>query len=88
MVCKNLTYDGERIQQVGLKQQGETSDRASSAATPAEINQAIRQGHRYFFTNDAGMKVEVDQFGDNFIRTKPDGIVKGNLRHLRDCRFS
>lgn len=86
IVCKKLTSDEKRIERVGLIKPGELSSTATSSATPAQINELIGKGYKYFFTNDAGMKVEVDRFEDDFIRTKPDGILRGNLRHLRNCR--
>ena len=86
VVCKILSSDGERIQTVGLTDDTLT-DIATSSATPKEINQKIGNGDRCFFTNEAGTQVEVEQFGDNFIRTKADGTVRNNLRHLRDCNF-
>ena len=86
IVCKKLTSDEGRIEIVGLIEQGESPDKASMSATPKQINTMIDNGHRCFSTNDAGIKVEVDQFEDDFIRTKPDGVIRGNLRHLRNCR--
>ncbi len=81
-----MTPDQERIEIVGLIENGESPDKASMSATPKQINIMIGNGHRCFITNDVGVKVEVDQFDDNFIRTKPDGVIQGNLRHLRNCR--
>ncbi|HZS74060.1 MAG TPA: DUF3892 domain-containing protein [Candidatus Nitrosotalea sp.] len=86
IVCKTLTSDQSRIERVGLIESGGSANTASSSATPAQINESISKGHKYFFTNDAGMRVEVDRFENDFIRTKPDGILRGNLRHLRNCR--
>lgn len=89
IVCKTLTSDGSHIAKVGLIKPGESPSKATSSATPKEINDMISSGSdKCFVTNEAGKEVEVDTFGDDFIRTKPDGEIRNNLRHLRDCNFS
>ena len=85
IVCKVL--NGNHIQTVGLTDNA-SSDRATTSGTPKQINDMIGKGDKCFVTNEAGKEVEVDQFGDDFIRTKPDGTIHNNLRHLRDCKFS
>lgn len=87
IVCKILSSDENHIQKAGLTDDT-SSDRATSSATPKDINDMIGNGDQCFFTNEAGKEVEVEQFGDDFIRTKADGTVRNNLRHLRDCKFS
>ena len=86
IVCKVLNTDENHIEKVGLTDD-QSNDKANSSATPKAINNMITKGDKCFVTNEAGKEVEVDQFGDDFIRTKPDGVIKNNLRHLRDCSF-
>jgi len=86
IVCKLLSNDGSRIEKVGITDDP-SKDTANDSATPQKINDLIGKGNPCFVTNEAGKQVEVDQFGDNFIRTKPDGEIRNNLRHLRDCNF-
>ncbi len=87
IVCKLLSSDNNHIQTVGITDDP-SKDRATDSATPRKINELIGNGHRCFVTNEAEKQVEVDQFGDNFIRTKADGEIRNNLRHLRDCKFT
>ena len=87
IVCKVLSRNGDHIEKVGLTDD-QSSDKATSSATPKAINNIIAQGDRCFVTNEAGKETEVEQFGDDFIRTKADGTIRNNLRHLRDCNFS
>jgi len=88
IVCKKLSTDESHIEKVGLIKSGESPSSATSSATPKEINDMIGNGHTCFITNEAGAEAEVDKFDGNFIRTKPDGIIRNNLRHLRNCNFS
>ena len=37
-------------------------------------------GDKCFFTDELGASAEVDQLGDDFIRTKPDGKIHNNIR--------
>ena len=85
IVCKELKQNGS-INRVGLAPPGENASKV--AKTPDQVNQMIGQGDKCFFTDEKGDVAEVDQLGDDFIRTKPDGIVHNNLGHLRDCSFS
>lgn len=85
IVCKELTSDGQRINRVGLAKPPKTN--AEFAATPKEINSMIDNGDTCFFTDEDGARVDVSQFGDDFIRTDPDGKFENNLRHIRDCSF-
>ena len=87
IVCRVLSDDGGHIQKVGITDDM-SSDAASYSATPKAINNMIDKGDKCFVTNEAGVEVEVDQFGDDFIRTKPDGKIENNLRHLRKCEFT
>ena len=86
IVCKLLSSDNSHIQTVGITDNS-SSDKATDSATPKKINELIGNGHKCFVTNEDRKQVEVDQFGDDFIRTKADGTIKNNLRHLRDCNF-
>ncbi|MEM3008181.1 MAG: DUF3892 domain-containing protein [Candidatus Nitrosotenuis sp.] len=87
IVCKRLTTNGERIDHVGLVEEGKPTSHAQYKKTPKELNQLIRSGHRCFFVNEKGNRVGVTELGDNFIKTEPDGIKHNNLRELRDCNF-
>lgn len=86
IVCKNLSSDESHIVKVGLIKPNGDPKKADFSKTPKEVNQMIENGDRCFFTLVEGKETEVDQFGDDFIRTKADGTVKNNLRNLRDCR--
>ena len=85
IVCKNLSDNESRIIRIGLIKPGGNPSKADFSATPKEVNNMIESGNRCFFTMEGGKEAEVDQFGDDFIRTKADGTVKNNLRHLRNC---
>jgi len=85
IVCKNLSDDESRILRVGLIKPGGNPKKADFSATPKKVNDMIGNGDRCFFTIEGGKETEVEQFGDDFIRTKADGTVKNNLRHLRNC---
>ncbi len=86
IVCKVLATGDDHIEKVGITDE-QSGDKATDSATPKKINELIGNGHKCFVTNEAGKQVEVDQFGDDFIRTKADGEIRNNLRHLRDCNF-
>lgn len=85
IVCKNLKDNGS-INKVGLANPG--NKYAKFAKTPKEVNDMIDEGTKCFFTDEKGDVAEVEQLGDDFIRTKPDGKTHNNLSHLRDCSFS
>lgn len=85
IVCKELTTNGQRINRVGLAQPPKTN--AEFAATSKDVNDMIGNGDICFFTDEEGARVEVSQFGDDFIRTDPDGKFENNLRHIRSCKF-
>ena len=85
IVCRNLSDSESRIVKLGLIKPGGDPKKADFPATPKEVNTLIEKGDRCFFTMENGKEVEVEQFGDDFIRTKADGTVKNNLRHLRKC---
>ena len=87
IVCKNLSSNNSRIEKVGLVNEGQPTNRATKIITPNEANGLLEQGDKCFFVNEDGDKVYVSTFGDNFIKTNPDGIKHNNLRELRDCRI-
>lgn len=82
-----MTSDGERIDHVGLVEEGQPTTSAKYKETPKELNQLISSGNKCFFVNEKGDRVEVAELGDKFIKTNPDGIKHNNLRELRDCNF-
>ena len=86
IVCKVLSEDGNYIQKIGLTSDT-SNNRATSTATPKQINQKISNGDQCFFTNENKKEVEVIECGDSFIKTKADRTLINNLRHLRDCKF-
>jgi len=88
IVCKNISSDETHIEKVGLIKPNGDPKQADFIRTPKEVNQMIKDGDKCFFTLESGKDAEVEQFGDDFIRTKADGTLKNNLRHLRDCRSS
>ena len=85
IVCKNLSSDESHIVKVGLIEPNGDPKTADFSKTPKEVNQMIENGNRCFFTLENGREAEVEQFGDDFIKTKADGILKNNLRNLRNC---
>ena len=87
IVCKVLSMDGHRIEQVGLTD-SMFNHIVNSTATPETINEMIENGERVFVVNESGDEVEVIQFCDDFIKTKPEGIIQNNLFHLKDCNFN
>ena len=87
IVCRLISNDQSHIEEVGLTDDM-SKDTANFRKTPSQINDMIANGAQCFVTDEAGKEVEVVQFGDNFITTKPDGIIKNNLLHLRKCNFT
>ena len=85
IVCKKLTEDKSKIVVVGLTTPKESF--AKWSATPKEVNEMIKNGDTYFFTDEKGVTAEVEEVGDDFIRTKPDGKIH-NILKIRDCKFS
>ena len=85
IVCKNLNSEKTHILKVGLIKPNGDPEKADFSKTPKEVNQMIEDGNRCFFTLESGKDVEVEQFGDDFIRTKADGTLKNNLGYLRNC---
>jgi len=85
VVCKKLTEDKSKIAVVGLATPDEVF--AKWSATPKEVNEMIKNGDVYFFTDEKGVTAEVDEVGDDFIRTKPDRKIHSSL-NIRDCKFS
>lgn len=86
IVCKNLSPDESHIEKVGMIRPHGDSNKADLFRTPKEVNKMIENGDRCFFTLEGGKEAEVEQFGDDFIKTKADGTLKNNLRNLRTCR--
>ena len=60
---------------------------ATISATPKEVNEMIDNGDTFYFKDEKGNKAKVDEVGNDFIRTKPDGKIHNNPS-IRDCRFS
>lgn len=87
IVCSKLTPQ-KTIEHVGLVEYGQPTKPAKFKRTPKQINTMIGNGDQCFVTNEGGKEVEVDQFGDDFIKTNPDVTIKNNLSYLRECTFS
>ena len=85
IVCKRLVKDESKIDVVGLATPKEIF--ATITATPKEINEMIVDGGTFYFKDDKGNKSKVDEVGNDFIRTKPDGKIYNN-QSIRDCKFS
>ena len=84
IVYKRLTKDESKIDVVGLATPKEIF--ATITATPKEVNEMI-DGGTFFFRDEKGNKTQVDEIGNDFIRTKPDGKIYNNPS-IRDCKFS
>ncbi len=87
IVCKVLGIDGYHIEKIGLTDHM-FSHIVNFTVTPETINEMIENGEKVFVVNEYGDEVEVIQFCDDFIKTKPEGIIQNNLFHLKDCNFS
>ncbi len=85
IVCKRLTKDESNIDVVGLATPKEIF--ATISATPKEVNEMIEDGDTFFFKDEKGNNAKVEEVGNDFIRTKPDGKIHNNPS-IRDCRFS
>ena len=85
IVCKKLTKDQSKIDVVGLATRKEIF--ATLSATPKEVNEMIDSGDTFFFKDEKGNTAQVDEVGNDFIRTKPDGKIHKN-QSIRDCEFS
>jgi len=88
IVCIELTSDNNRINRVGLVERGQSTSRATSSATPQQLNDLLSNSNRCFVTDEAGKEAQIHALGDNYIRSDPDAILDNNLRHLRRCNFS
>lgn len=85
IVCKRLTKDESMIDVVGLATPNEIF--ATISATPKEVNEMIDDGDTFYFKDEKGNRSQVDEVGNNFIRTKPDRKIHNN-QSIRDCEFS
>lgn len=85
IVCTTRKEDNS-IDKLGYIQESGDKDKANAVVSKTDINNAIRQGHTFFFTNEDGQKVEVLAVEDKYVRTSPDGTKRNNLLHLRFCR--
>ena len=85
IVCKRLIKDESKIDVVGLATPKEVF--ATITATPKEVNEMIDDGGIFNFKDEKGITFQVDQVGNDFIRTKPDGKIHNNPS-IRDCKFS
>jgi len=79
--------ENNSIDKLGYIQEGGDKNQAQDIVDKEKINQLIREGNSFFFTNEAGQKVEVLAVEDEYVKTSPDGTKKNNLLHLRFCRL-
>ncbi|MCA9478484.1 MAG: DUF3892 domain-containing protein [Nanoarchaeota archaeon] len=75
------------IDKLGYVFAGSPTDSTTAIEDKEKINEKIRAGHSFFFTNADGKMVDVVAVEDDHVRTKPDGTEKNNLLHLRICRI-
>ena len=85
IVCTVFNENGT-IDKLGYIEEGGNKDQAKDIANKERINQLIKEGSSFFFTDEDGQEVGVISVEDDHVRTKPDGTKKNNLLHLRKCR--
>ena len=66
---------------------GTNPNKADRRWTVAEVRERIEAGDRFYTEDDAGAQVEVELYGDEWIRTDPDDETDNNLDSLRACNF-
>jgi hypothetical protein len=86
IICTTRKEDNS-IDKIGYISEGGDKDRAQNITDKEKINELIRKGDSFFFTDESGKKVEVLAVEDKYVRTSPDRTKKNNLLHLRLCRI-
>jgi len=77
--------ENDVIDKLGFVEKGKYIDGYKYLEDKEQINQRIRQGSHFFFTNEAGQETEVHAVEDTHVRTSRDGTKKNNLLHLKKC---
>ena len=85
IVC-TTRHENKSIKMLGYIEEGGNKDVYSYIEDKEKINQKIRDGNVFFFTDVDGKKVDVIAVEDDYVKTSPDGTKKNNLLHLRICR--
>lgn len=86
IVCTTRKSDNS-IDKLGYIQEGGDTNQAQRIDDKEVINKLLREGNTFFFTNEAGQRVEVIAVEKDHVKTSPDGTKKNNLLHLRLCRW-
>lgn len=67
---------------------GSDPNKASKRWTVSQVRQALENGDRFYTEDTSGHQVDVEAYGDKWIRTDPDNETDNNLDNLRACRFA
>ena len=65
---------------------GTNPDKATDRLTVAQVRAAMKDGDRFYTEDTTGHQVEVEPYGDSWIKTDPDDETDNNLDNLRACR--
>ncbi|MCK4729826.1 MAG: DUF3892 domain-containing protein [Candidatus Aenigmarchaeota archaeon] len=77
--------ENDSIDKLGFIEEGKSEGKPTHIETKEAINQRIRSGDSFFFTDEAGKETEVIAVEDDYVKTSPDSTTKNNLLHLKKC---
>jgi len=87
IVC-TVFNENRTIDKLGYIDEDGNKNQAKNIISKERINQLIKKGNYFFFTDENGQEVGIISVENNHVRTKPDGTKKNNLLHLRNCRLN
>jgi len=88
IICTTRKKDNsDIIDKLGFIEKSQNQGNYRYLEDKEQINERIRNGSHFFFTNEDNEEVEVIAVGDTHVRTSPDGTEKNNLLHLNKCRI-
>ena len=86
IICTTRNGD-DTIDKLGFIERNQNNGKYSYLEEKEKVNERIRNGSHFFFTNEVNEEVEVLAIEDTHVRTSPDGTKKNNLLHLNKCKI-
>ena len=78
--------ENNSIDKLGFVEAGKYDGGYTHLEDKEAINEKIRLGNGFFFTDEDGTEIDVIAVEDDYVKTSPDGTKKNNLLHLKKCK--
>ncbi len=79
--------ENNSIDKLGYIEAGNDKGKYKHLEDKEVINQKIRSGDSFFFTDEDGKETDVIAVEEDYVKTSPDGTKKNNLLHLNRCKL-